>query len=405
MVVQPADGGGGRTITELGVKLLQHRKAAYYPPLAICVLLAAFLLDNLVFGPKIGGTIGNYLLPILMWLLLILLFLNLPGIKTAGKLRLRRTLRWMALVSVLIAVVAAVLQGFVGGFGKSPYDHSWLGIPINLLTQGTALVALEICRAWLVNRFFRQRPFWGIVGIALFFTFLLFPLTKFFSLQNVRAVTEFIGGSFFPELAQNILTTYMAFLGGPVPAIIYQAGLLVFERLSPVLPSSENWVMAALIGTLIPLVTLIVVQQLYADETKKARYSRPQENYLTWVGTGMASVLIIWFCLGVFSYSPRVILSGSMVPVMNIGDVVIIHKITGTEAKMGDIIMFPMGSMKVTHRIIAIQEEDGERFFVTKGDANQDPESDLLTERQVQGKVVLNIPKLGYITLLLRGAI
>ena len=41
----------------------------------------------------------------------------------------------------------------------------------------------------------------------------------------------------------------------------------------------------------------------------------------------------------------------------------------------------------------------------TKGDANQESESDLLTESQVQGKVVFNIPKLGYLTLWLRGAI
>ncbi|HBI27647.1 MAG TPA: signal peptidase I, partial [Peptococcaceae bacterium] len=104
------------------------------------------------------------------------------------------------------------------------------------------------------------------------------------------------------------------------------------------------------------------------------------------------------------SYSPRVILSGSMMPVMNIGDVVILHTIPGSEAKLGDIVMFPVGSMKVTHRIIDVEETEEGRYFTTKGDANGEPESDLLAEQDVQGKVVMIIPKLGYATLWLRGA-
>lgn len=393
------------SITGMGVKLLQLRERGYYPLIIVCALLAAFLLDDLVLGPKVRGMAGNYLLPTLMWFLFMFLLLRLPKVKSAGKLRLRRLLCWLALVGVFIAILAVILQGIMGGFGKSPYDHSGMGIIINILSLGTALVAMELCRAWLINRFFKRRPLLGIAGISLLFTFFLLPLSRFSSLQNVKALTEFIGVSFFPGLAQNVLTTYLAFWGGPIPAVIYRGGLLTFERLSPLLPSGQNWVMAALIGTLTPVITLILVQQIYKEESKEAKSSRHGWDYLSWLGAGVAAVLIVWFCLGVFSYSPRVVLSGSMVPVMNVGDVVIIHKIPGTMAQMGDIVMFPVGSMKVTHRIIAVEEEGSERYFTTKGDASGEPESDLLAEKDVQGKVVMIIPKLGYLTLLLRGAL
>ena len=310
----------------------------------------------------------------------------------------------MALIAVFIAIFAVLLEGVFFGFGKSPYDHSLLGIIINLLYEGTALIAFEITRSWLVNRFFRRRAFLDIAGISLLFTFLLLPLNRLFNLQGAKELTEFVGASLFPGLAENILTTYLAFWGGPVPAIIYRGGLLVFERLSPLLPSGENWVMAALIGTLVPLVTLILIQQIYKEESREAKPSRQETGYLPWVGAGLASILIIWFCLGVFSYSPRVILSGSMMPVMNIGDVVILHTIPGSEAKLRDIVMFPVGSMKVTHRIIDVEKAEEGRYFTTKGDANGEPESDLLAEQDVQGKVVMIIPKLGYLTLWLRGA-
>lgn len=373
--------------------------------MVISLLLSAFLLDNLVLGPKWGGMAGNYFLPALMWSLLIVFFLRLPRVRFSGKLRLGRLLRWIALIGVFIAALAAALQGFMVGFGKSPYDHELLGILINIISSGTALVAFEIGRAWLLGRFFQRRSFWGITGIALLFTLLLFPVSKLLSLQNPRVLTEFIGASFFPELAQNLLTTCLAFWGGPVPAMIYRGGIWILERLSPLLPLNDNWIIAALIGTLAPLTTLIIGQQIYKEEAKETKPIRGRVNYLSWLGSGLISVVIIWFCLGVFSFFPRVILSGSMVPLMNVGDVVIIHKIPGTDAEIGDIVMFPVGSMKVTHRIIAVREEDSERLFTTKGDANEDPESDLLAEKNVQGKVVMIIPKLGYVTLLLRGAL
>lgn len=348
---------------------------------------------------------GNYWLPALMWSLLILLFLGLPRAKSGGRLRQGRLLRWSALIAVCIALLATVLQGLIGGFGKSPYDHSLLGMAINILSLGAAVTAVEIGRAWLLNRFFRRHPWGGITGIALLFTLFLLPLNRFFSLHNARAWTEFAGGTVVPELSRNFLATYLAFLGGPVPAVIYRGGILALERLSPLLPSGENWVMAALIGTLTPLATLVFIRQVHEEEAGEVKSSRREGNYLSWLGAGLASILIIWFCLGVFSYTPRVILSGSMVPVMNVGDVAIIHKIPGTEAEIGDIVMFPFGNMKVTHRVIAVQEEDGGRYFITKGDASGEPDGGLLAEKNVHGKVVMVVPKLGYLTLWLRGAL
>jgi signal peptidase len=387
----------------MGVKYLHQRKAIYYPLMVFGSLVAAFLLDNLVLGPKIAGIAGNYLLPVVMWSLLIILLLRIPQVKYSGKLRLRRLLRWGALICVLIAILGSILQGFLGGFGKSPYDHSLLGITINLLTLGSALAAIELCRSWLLNRFFYRRPWFGITCTALFFTLLLMPWHKLASLSDIKAATEFIGISFFPGLAQNILTTYLAYLGGPVPAMIYRGGILAFENLSPILPGGD-WIMAALFDTIAPLLALVVVQQIYKEAAKEIKITRQREEYLSWIGTCLASVLIMWFCLGVFSYSPRVVLSGSMMPSIKIGDVVIVHKVSGTAAEIGDIVMFPLGSMKVTHRIVAVEEKEGERFFATKGDANSDPDSDLLPEKNVQGEVVMVIPKIGCVSLLMRGA-
>lgn len=385
-----------------GKQLLLSRRSRKYTILLLLALLLAFLLDNTVFGPRIHGFIGNYLLPFFMWGLIVIFMVKLPSVQPAGKLRHRRLLLLLALISVLISILINMLEGMVGQFGKSPYDHSMVGIIINMVSLGLSLVAAEMSRAWLVNRHFPKRPFMGISLIAFFFTLSNLPLNQITHLKDGLAVTKFIGMNFLPELGQNVLATYLASLGGPVPAVIYRGGLIAFERLSPVLPNA-SWAIQTLLGTLAPVLGFMLVQSIYREENREIRASQKEANMLGWLFTSLAAIIIIWFSLGVFSFSPRVILTGSMQPGIKIGDVVIIHKINGKDAKLGDIIMFPMGEMKVTHRVIAVKEVDQKKYFTTKGDANPDPERDPIPEKNVKGKVVMVIPKLGKLTLLMRG--
>lgn len=385
-----------------GQELLLLRQSPKYTLLLLLFLFLAFLLDNTVFGPRIHGFSGNYILPMLMWGLFIIFMVKIPKVRPSGKLRHRRLLLLLASISVLIAIMITILEGMVGQFGKSPYDHSMVGIIINAVSLGVSLVAMEMGRAWLINRHFSKRPFMGISLIAFFFTLSSLPLNQITHLKDGLAVTKFFGMNFLPELSQNVLATYLAFLGGPIPAIIYRGGLIAFERLFPVLPNA-SWAVQTLLGTLAPVLGFILVQSIYREENREIRASREESNVVGWLFTSLAAIIIIWFSLGVFSFSPRVILTGSMQPGIKIGDVVIIHKIDGKDAKLGDIIMFPMGDMKVTHRVIAIKEVNGKKYFTTKGDANPDPERDPVPEKNVKGKVVMVIPKMGKLTLLLRG--
>lgn len=372
-----------------------------YAILLTGILLLAFLTDNLIFGPWVGGFVGNYMLPAFMWSFVIGFVFWLPRVKYAGKIRLRRLACWLAMVCVLIMILAMFIQGGIGGFGNSPYDRSVMGILINLVSLSAMIGAMEMSRAWMLNRCFLRRPLAGIALISLFFTILSIPLNKWSGLQGGLATTKFIGMTLFPEIAQNVLVTYLAFLGGPVPAILYQLGIIMAERLSPVLPNM-NWVSQTLFGTLAPVIGFILVQQIYREEARLVRGQSRDGQEFGWVMTALASILILWFSMGVFSYAPRVVVSGSMAPTMKIGDVVIIKTIPGEEARIGDIIMFPLNNMKVTHRVVKVQEQEGKKKFVTKGDANREEDQSPVALQAVKGKVVLVIPKVGYPTIFMR---
>ena len=365
------------------------------------------MLQNTIFGIRVGGLWGNYGMPLLAWGLTIAFILWLPQVRHHGKFRFRRLLGWLAFMSLLITVLGMMFLGAISGFGKSPYDRSLLGILINIVSLGIALIGTELARAWLVNRHFARSLYWEYRYwlLSLPFTHSLEQINQYF----YRALgVKFIGSELLPTLAQNFLTTYLAFLGGPLPAIIYRGGLLAVERLSPVLPLS-NWVGQTLFGVLAPVLGMILVREIFQEENHLKYRVSNEGSHLSWVTTSVAAILIIWFAMGVFSYVPKVILTGSMQPQIRVGDVVIVHRIekqqVRSEVQVGDIIMFPVNDMKVTHRVIGIRHVEGKNYYTTKGDANPDVDINPVSQGNVLGKVVMTVPKVGWLSLFVKGAV
>jgi len=84
------------------------------------------------------------------------------------------------------------------------------------------------------------------------------------------------------------------------------------------------------------------------------------------------------------------------------GAMVITTEVSPDAIKEGDIIEFRQGEMMVIHRVIEIEESGGAKQFITKGDANDNPDMDPVSPEQVKGRVMLNVPRLGWITLFFR---
>ncbi len=89
--------------------------------------------------------------------------------------------------------------------------------------------------------------------------------------------------------------------------------------------------------------------------------------------------------------------SGSMTPEIKMGSIVIVRPID--DYKIGDIITFQTTGSKesVTHRIYDIKVVGGQPKYITKGDANNAPDQREVSKREIIGKVLIDIPYLGYV--------
>ncbi len=126
------------------------------------------------------------------------------------------------------------------------------------------------------------------------------------------------------------------------------------------------------------------------------------------VGVG---VLVIWIGLQAAFGTQNpfyVVASGSMLPVLEIYDVLIVqgHE-PFDDIEVGDIIVFNRPSdhnRVIVHRVASIIDDDP-KTLRTKGDANPAsiPGTDFpITEEEYIGKVVYTLPQVGYVTQLLK---
>jgi signal peptidase len=126
-------------------------------------------------------------------------------------------------------------------------------------------------------------------------------------------------------------------------------------------------------------------------------------------------VLLIAFVFGFWyiaqtslrtEYPALAVASGSMLPTLNVGDLIIVQGVTPEQINAapmtGDIIVFKKSNNElVVHRAIEKINGTNGYLFTTQGDNNPSPDSEKVNGNAIIGKVIWRIPWVGNFALLL----
>lgn len=98
---------------------------------------------------------------------------------------------------------------------------------------------------------------------------------------------------------------------------------------------------------------------------------------------------------------PYSVLTGSMRPDYPPGSLIVVKPVDADSIDVGDVITYQMRSGDpevVTHRVVEVtRADDGERRFITRGDANNVDDEPAVRPVQVRGRLWYSIPYLGYV--------
>jgi signal peptidase len=322
-----------------------------------------------------------------------------------ARINTRNTFIQLALGIAFVQILLNFVGGLFSGFGNNPASLTALGISENLFFVGSMLVAMELSRASLVTRLGRRHSFLALALVTLLYTFISIPWSQITSFKLEIASTNLVISSWLPLLAENLLASFLAWTAGARASLAYRSLLAAFWWFCPILPDN-TWALKGLIGVAVPILGMVVVNRFYLAQANrgKARRRASKASFPAgWITVALAGVVIVWFVVGVLPYQPSLVGSGSMTPALHTGDVVIVAKVSADAIKLGDIIEYRQAKdTNVVHRVIGIEKSGQAKSFITKGDANAEPDANPVIAENVIGKVVFTIPKVGWITIAIK---
>lgn len=333
------------------------------------------------------------------YLILILVAFLICNLYVLGFEKKRFRFKNDAIINILIILLAyyftTYLIGYFVGFVASNYSLTFKGIILNSTPILLILVLSEI------NRYILLRKAKGdnILIVVIFLLFTVLGISLYFhrySFNTALNIYIFIGYSFLPNISKNILLTYLGLKVGVMPSLVYRFFMEIPMYILPFTPKFDNFI-NSVISLLLPVLCLVAVMCIF--KFRKLEISG-RSSTISKVLLGLLYCVFaasIMLSSGYFKYYIVTVATGSMMPNINIGDVIIVKKVDNIEdIKVGDVLVFEYNKVFISHRVIQIEKKNNNLNFSTKGDNNESADSHWVTPKEIRGVVKGKIPFIGY---------
>ena len=357
------------------------------------------LILTFIFNIFVLKNSSQYLIAIILAIALVLLYLMVGFEK--DNLRLKRDLLMTTLIYVISYYIVTYILGIFFEFLRSPYSLGLVTFLRNVTPVLVFVFAKELLR-YDLNMKGEKNNLLIILSIVIFVLADTSTLLYKYNLTNVSDLVKFLEVAFFPLAAENIMLTYLATRGGYTSTITYQILMKMPIYVVPIVPNINTYI-DVIFKIVFPL---LLFRSLYEEVSgnKERQLEKAKSNHLAKRIVFSFSVVIllvtVYLTSGLFTYYAVTIGSGSMIPNLGVGDIVIVKKTKNYEGlEVGDILVYNKETKVVVHRITEKNKVDNEYVFRTKGDANDAEDWYDIYEEDIIGTVKAKIKYLGYPTI------
>lgn len=292
------------------------------------------------------------------------------------------------------------LFGLVIGFARIDNYYTFLGFKTFVIPVTLVIILKEFLRYFMLERVHGSK----ILIIVTYIIFLFLDVSDAIYYNDFSTGYEtfiFIALSLLPAMTANLAATYVSKKTGYKPVILYLLVTRLYLYLFPIVPNPNEY-LVSIVNLVLPIIWLYRVY-VFFDKEKDEHLTRKynKKNILGIIIPSVVIVILVYFTSGYFRYYAVAIASGSMMPTIKKGDVVVVEKIEDRYERLekGDVLAFKYNNIVIVHRIIDIIEEDGEYFFYTKGDANNNQDDYAIEQNDVVGVVRFKVPYAGLPTV------
>lgn len=308
--------------------------------------------------------------------------------------------RKLTLFSIFIYLLILYTTGLAIGFLSNSYSLQPLSIINNIYNVAFFAIAIEVFRYVFIN----AKENYGQKGYIYVITFLITLLEVNlymgdYSLSTITASFKFITLTFLPIFIKNITLSYLTSKTDYKAAIIYRFIMdIIYVYIMPIQPDLNDF-FQSITTILLPYIMLIYATRI-TDTKEKVEiedYISENKKIIKLSDIPYMAVMAVFACviIGIGPFKLIGIETGSMTPVIKVGDGVLINKLCNRdELKEGDIVAYINDeNVIVVHRIYKVNKD---KTFITKGDFNNSADLKYVTKSQIKGKVMFKIPFIAY---------
>lgn len=291
------------------------------------------------------------------------------------------------------------LSGIFIGFLRTSYNLSIIGIFKNIYPIASIIVVSEFLRYSIISKCNRSKLL--IVFSCILFTFIDVKFISYaYDLSSLVGILRMGYMSFIPLLAKNILLTYLCYKFGYLPNYVYRFFMEIPVYILPIIPNLGDY-FNTIVNLLFPMLILYLVYREFRKRKKEIRKNSNMQK-ISVIVIGIFIFVIVALTSGIFKYYALAIGSDSMAPNIKKGDLVIVEKNNENELRLlknGEVLVYKHNDVIIVHRIVKVFNENGEYYFITKGDNNSNNDNFTISQDMVIGRAVFKIPYIGIPTV------
>ena len=296
----------------------------------------------------------------------------------------------------ICSVALYLISGIKFGYYKVAISYSslWLYvIPIVAIIIGT-----EITRSIFIAQ---KNKLITTIAYAICVAIDVLVLTKVQVFSNFENFMDTLGLVILPCISANFLYHFISQKFGAIAVVPYKLILFIYPYIFAIRPQISN-ALLSFAKIIIPIGIYLIICLVYKTKSKVTAKTKRRFNVAF---TAISTILAISFVMlisGVFQYKILVIATESMTGAIDKGDAVIYETYDEQTLKAEDVIVFNKDNALIVHRIVEINNINGEIRYYTKGDANDSVDSGYITDAQIVGIIKLKIKYMGYPSLWVR---
>lgn len=319
------------------------------------------------------------------------------------------------MLAVLFQVASFALLGMKQGFLANVYVWNWMSWTKVFLPAVLIIITEEVLRKQLLEKGKSSRL---VVVMTTGLIWLIDVLAAWnnYNLSEPREVFDLVMVVSFPALIKNIMLSYLTLGYDYRISIGFRLVMELPVLLLPIWPDVSQYLTVIFQTALVTVILIVLVMfhrgkviglsnKIGKSKSKKVttdfeRKTWKISRYVVWSTIVIIMLGYVGLMSGIFKYYFLAVGSGSMEPVLSRGDMILVKRLADyRDVNEGEVLVFQHSGVIVVHRVINKTMVGEEYVFETKGDANGEMDSWLISQDDVVGVARGKITAFGYPTL------